>query len=361
MEDTFENVAHVVPTGIVDTIEELGGEHVLEFPDSVAHGPVDDDPKRHRDLRLDYWRGLYDRLLGETDGEMARRRLESLEDGYVSTEQLGSVIAHHARERRVVLWSTPTLEDRLLLWFAFEAANSADVEVRRIGTAEPQVPVTPDEEEYFGLRDLELDELAEGFDELVYPKEIYAEAGANLWQTFASSSPRKFAISIPHTEKFFPNIARLGERYGWLFPVADGEDADRLFPSKLDDTLLASVPSDEWATPLDILGGELVEDFPFIEDLVMAARLVDWARHADEHPYLESRVEDDAAGPFGRLAFRRTERADRICEEGFGEADGAPILEIGDCRVYASSQPWAKIVEGEYWWFERFDPKDDDD
>lgn len=356
MEDTIPQVAHVVPTGVADRLEELGAETVLEFADNLAHGPAHSEPKRHRELRLEYWRTLYERLLD--DGDAASDAVDSLRDTYLSTEQLGSVIAHHAAERRVVLWSTPTLEDRLLLWFAFEAADRADVSIDRIATAEPQVAVTPEEEDYFALRDLEVEELAEGFDNLVYPEEIYAQTGAQLWQTFSSSSPRKFAISVPHTEKFFPNITNLAERYGWMFPVAESEDADRVSPSRLDCALLEAVPDDAWAPPMEILGGELVEDFHFIDDLAVAARLVDWADAAEDAPYLERRVEDPDGGPFGHLAFRRTDRADRICEEGLGDQDEPPILLLGDCRVYAGEPPWTKVVDGDYWWFDRFDPDD---
>jgi len=353
MEDSIPQVAHVVPAGVADRLEELGAETVVEFSDNLAHGPSHRKPKRHRELRLDYWYDLYEHLLD--DGNAATEAVDSLHDTYLSTEQLGSVMAHHAAERRVILWTTPTLEDRLFLWFAFEAASRADVSVDRIATAEPHVAVTPEEETYFALRDLEVDELAEGFDNLVYPKEIYAQTGAQLWQTFSSSSPRKFAISVPHTEKFFPNITNLAERYGWMFPVAESEDADRVFPSRFDRTLFRAVPDDAWAPPTEILGGELVEDFPFVDDLAVAARLVDWADASEHAPYLERRVEDADGGPFGRLAFRRTARADRICEEGLGEDDDPPLLLLGDCRIYAGEPPWTKVVDGDYWWFDRFD------
>lgn len=354
MADTFQNVVHVVPAGVAERLRELGAEAFVEFPDTVSHGPSHDEPKRHRELRLAYWRELYQNSLG-ADESTIDEAVAELEGGYLSAEQLGSVMAHHAGERRVVIWSTPAFEDRLFLWMAFEAARDAGISVDRLATAEPHVPVPPDDDDHYALRDLELEELAEGFDELVYPKEIYARTGADLWQTFASASPRKFAISVPHTEKFFPNIETIAEQYGWMFPVAEGEDSETLKLSRFDRELLGAVPSDDWRTPFDILGEPFVEDFHFVDDLAMAARLVDWSSAGDQGAYLERREEAEDGGPFQRFAFRRADGAERICDEGLLERDAPPVLRLGDCRIYAGAEPWTKVVDGEFWWFERFE------
>jgi len=356
MEDTFQNVVHVVPGGVADRLAELGAQQFVEYPDTLSHGPSEEDPKGHRQLRLEYWRGLYGNLLG--GDASVDDPLEELREGYLSTEQVGSVMAHHAEERRVVVWSTPTFEDRLFLWFTFEAAREADLSVDRLATAEPRVPVSPDEEDHFALRDLEVGELAEGFDALVYPKEIYVRTGADLWQTFSSASPRKFAISVPHTEKFFPNIETIAEQYGWMFPVVRGEDSERLFPSRFDRNLLRAVPNEGWSTPFEVLGEPFVDDFHFVDDVAIAARLADWAETGGEAGYLERREESPGGGPFDRFAFRRLEPADRICEEGFDGTDEPPVLKLGDCRIYAGAEPWAKVVDDEFWWFERFEESD---
>lgn len=356
MGETVQDVLHVVPGGVAAMLEELGAEHIVEFPDVLAHGPSRLDPKAHREARLDYWRGLYRQVLGSgsegADAEFAAP-IRELEEGYLSVEQLGSVLGHHAEERIAVIWSTPAFEDRLFLWMAFEAARRAEVPTNRLATAEPHAPVPPGEEDYYALRDLQLEEIAEGFDSLLYPEEIYRQAGAQLWQTFASGSPRKFAISIPHTEKFFPNIATIGEQYGWMFPSADGPEADRMQLSAFDAELLGALSAEEWSSPFDILGEEFVEQFHFVDDLAIAARLADWAEAAIEPTAVERREVDEPPSMFERHEFRRTERGDELLEEGCEPDEAIPILQLGDCRIYAGPTPWARVVESEHWWFER--------
>lgn len=180
MADTIQNVAHFTPSGVAGMLEELGAEVVVECGDTLSHGPARQNPKKHREKRLAYWRQLYRRVLGGEDESSVDEAVAELEDSYLSAEQIGSKIDQYVEDRRIVIWSTPTLEDRLFLWLCFDAVQGVDVPANRIATAEPQFAVGPDEEEYFSLRDLEVDELVEGFDDRVYPKEIYIQAGAQL-------------------------------------------------------------------------------------------------------------------------------------------------------------------------------------
>ena len=298
---------------------------------------------------------MYERVTGGEEDTGVERAVEELERGYLSAEQIGSKAKAHAADRRLVFWSTPTFEDRLFLWMVFDALRREEIPENRVATAEPTVPVSPQEEDFYALRDLQLEELVEGFDNLVYPKGIYIQAGADLWQTFSSASPRKFAISVPHTEKFFPQITTVAENYGWMFPVAEGEDADRLKLSEFDRELLGALGEGGWQTPFDVLGGEFVERFHFVDDLAVAARLHAWSDAGEEAAYLDRRPADRPAGLFERHEFRITDRATEMLDRGIREEDDVPILELGDCRIYASNNPWAKIVEGEHWWFERFE------
>lgn len=356
MADTIQNVAHFVPAGVAGLLEDLDAEVVVECNDTLSHGPSRREPKAHRDVRLAYWRGLYERVLADEPDGTVDAAIDELEESYLSAEQIGSKIDQYVEDRRIVIWSTPTLEDRLFMWLCFDAVQGVDIPANRVATAEPQIPITPgDEENYFSLRDLEVEELLEGFEDLVYPKEIYIQAGAQLWQSFGSASPRQFAISMPHTEKFFPNITAIGGDYGSMFPTVEGEGAETMHPSAFDRELLDLLSEDEWRTPFEVLVGEFVDDFHFVDDLAMAARLQQWADHADEAPYVESRPHEDPAGMFERTEYRLTERGRSLIEEGVGDEDSAPVLELGNCRIYAGPTPWVRVIEGEHWWFERFE------
>lgn len=359
MTDTIDNVAHVAPAAIADRLEELGAETIVECHDVLSHGPSRDDPKDHREARIDYWEGLYRRVLGSKEGETEAfdRALASLKDSYLSTEQLGSIARHLADQHRLVVWTTPTLQDRLALWMVFEACQQADVPARRIATAEPKFPSTWGEG-YRPLRDLEHSDLLDGFEDIFYPEELYVDAGAQLWQTFASASPRKFAISLSHTEKFFPEIETLGEEYGVLFPRRRGEHSERMWLSSLDTALLGTLERGQWRTTFEVLGAEALQTFHFVDDLATAARLHDWADEAESPPYV--RVRDSGRdGLFDAREFTLTERGERLLDEGFEPFDSAPIAEIGSARIHAGPQPWVRVVEDEYWWFERFERDED--
>ena len=353
MTDTIQNVAHFAPAGIREKLEDLGAEVVIEYRDVLSHGPSRYEPKKHRESRLSYWRSLYRQVLGDAESGDIDEAVAELENSYLSSEQLGSKMVQHADERRIVFWTTPTFEDRLFLWMGFHAFRETDVAVNRIATAEAQAPVPPEDDDFFALRDLEIEELVEGFDEIVYPEEIYVQAGAQLWQVFSSESPRKFAISIPHTEKFFPNIGIIAENYGSMFPVARGKDASGYELSEFDSELLGTLSPERWQTAFDVLGAEFVERFHFVDDLAIAARLASWADYAEEAPYVESRPVDDPPSIFEGREYRLAERGSELLEKGFSEDDSAPIIELGDCRIYAGAEPWVKVIDGEHWYFER--------
>lgn len=359
MSEQINEVVHIAPATIAGELAELGAERVAEFPDLLTHGPVARDPKKHRKARLKYWRKLYRSILAGENTASVDELMATLEDGYLSSEQLGSAANHMAKGDRIVVWTTPTFEDRLFLWMVFHALLEEGVEARRIATAEPQVVVseeTDDATRYASLRALETDELVRGYDDLFYPELVYIDAGANLWETFSSSSPRQFAISIPHTRKFFPAFDTFAEDYGNVFPESAGEGAQRLEVSQLDRALLERLAEQESATAHDIIDDELVERFAFLDELVFLGRLRAWSRADESDPYVEAEEHGDEEDVFAQYTYRITERGRGLLEEGFEAGRKLPIFYIGDARLYAGKKPWVKVVSGKYWWFERFQP-----
>ena len=358
MVDQFDNVAHVAPATIGEMLDDLGAQHVVEFPDLLTHGPVSPKPKRHRKARLKYWRKLYESLLADKASDQVEQAMALLEDGYLSTEQLGSAAAHASSGGRIVVWTTPTLEDRLFLWFVFDALLAKGVAFERIATAEPRVALPADDEEeprYTSLRGLELDEIATGFDDLFYPELVYVEAGANLWESFCSVSPRQFAISIPHTAKFFPEFPVFAEDYGRLFPTVDGEGAQIVQLSEFDQDLLERLDT-EPKTGLEIVDDIFAEKYAFLDDLVFLARLRDWSAREKTDPYVVAEANLDTDDVFAQFSYRLTERGRQLLEEGFEPGRKLPIFFVGDARLYAGKKPWVRVLSGDYWWFERFDP-----
>ncbi len=364
MSDEFDEVVHVAPATISEDLIELGAENVVAFPDLLTHGPVSVDPKRHRAARLKYWRGIFESVVAEGDEATVAAAMARLEDGYLSTEQLGSAAAHAAGDERIVIWSTPTFEDRLFLWFAFEALTTKGVPESQIATAEPRIELAAIAEEpprFASLRSLEVTEIARGFDELFYPQLIYVEAGANLWETFSSNSPRQFAISIPHTTKFFPEFDVFAEDYGRLFPMVQGESPSRVELSELDADLLGRLDEGEERSAAEIFDAALLERYGYLDEVVLLARLQTWAAHDSDDPYIEeTNIEEtsdaDVDDLFEQHAYRLTERGRELLEEGFEPGRKLPLFFVGDSRLYAGKKPWVRVIINENWWFERYSP-----
>ncbi|QDG50028.1 DUF1835 domain-containing protein [Persicimonas caeni] len=357
MADQFENVTHVAPSTVGDMLAELGATSVVEFPDLLTHGPVAPKPKKHRKARLKYWRNLFDAVLADDSSGQIAGAMALLEDGYLTTEQIGSAAAHASSGGRIVVWTTPTFEDRLFLWFVFDALMQEGVPFERIATAEPRVelpPVGDEEPRFASLRSLEVDELASGFDELFYPELVYVEAGANLWETFCSVSPRQFAISIPHTAKFFPQFPVFAEDYGRLFPMVEGERAKRVQLSEFDRDLLERL-DETGRSGIELIDDVFAEKYAFLDDLVYLARLRAWSETDTDAPYVVAEANKDAEDVFEQFVYRISERGRELLEEGFEAGRKLPIFFVGDARLYAGKKPWVRVISGEHWWFERFD------
>jgi hypothetical protein len=358
MADQFETVAHLVPATISALLTELGAESVVEFPDLLTHGPVTTNPKKHRKRRLNYWRGLYESILDGDASQQIDAAMARLENGYLSIEQIGSAARRAAGDGRIVIWTTPTLEDRLFLWFAFHALLEEGVPAGRIATAEPRVALEEVEDEdvrYASLRGMQASELAEGFDELFYPVLVYVEAGANLWETFASVSPRQFALAIPHTTKFFPEFDVFAEDYGRLFPIVRGPRAKRVELSQFDHDLLGRLDVEEMRSGRAIIDDAFALKYTSLDELVFLARLRAWSRADKESPYVLAAANEEASSDvFEQFSYRLTERGRALLDDGFEPGRKLPIFSVGDSRLYAGKKPWVRLLDGKHWWFERF-------
>lgn len=359
MSDEFDEVVHVAPATISEELVELGAENVIAFPDLLTHGPVSVDPKRHRKARLKYWRGIFGAVVADGDDASVAAAMARIEDGYLSTEQLGSAAAHSADGERIVIWTTPSFEDRLFLWFAFEALTAKGVPESQIATAEPRIelPAVADEPARFAsLRSLDVAEIARGFDDLFYPQLVYVEAGANLWETFSSNSPRQVAISIPHTTKFFPEFDVFAEDYGRLFPMVRGESPSRVELSELDADLLGRLDEAEERRAAEIFDATLLERYAYLDEVVLLARLQAWAGHDADERYVEGTSDAGVDDLFEQHAYRLTERGRELLEEGFEPGRKLPLFFVGDSRLYAGKKPWVRVIINENWWFERYSP-----
>jgi hypothetical protein len=359
MTDPIDDVTHLAPATIAEHLESLGAESIIGFDDILTQGPCYLDSDKHREQRLQHWEtiltGIFD------DEEDIEGYLSVFREGTLTVEQLVSKIQSASNDRRFVVWTTPTWEDRLFCWLAFYALDDAGIEPKRIATAEPRLARATDRQGYVPLKFLEPVELQAGFDDIFYPESIYIEAGARLWKTFVTTSPRQFAITIGHTLKFFPELESFADQYGAVFPNQLSETAERFELSQFDRALFKNFDVSDWRTCNEALTGDFITDYEHLTEMFIVSRIVQWGDEKSlPEPAFRVRTRDsDSRDPYQRLEFRLTEIGNTFLNQGLESGNQAPMLWIGGSRSYTSTKPWVRVVEDDNWWFERFDPEVD--
>lgn len=374
---TSDRVVDLAPSAAASTLETLGATSVIPFPDVLTHGPVSPDSKRHRKQRLKYLRGFYASLYSGDVAAIKERvdaAMQPFEDGYLTTEQLGSAAGREAKGGRFVIWTTPTLEDRVFLWFACHALLEEGVAIDQIGIAEPQILLpsdVPEEARYANLSQLADVEFEAVFDEVFYPEPIYVETAANLWETFATVSPRQLNMSVGHTRKFFPQFFVFIQDYAFLFPrvselsgyLQKKSSAGALRLSQFDHDLFSSLDEPEFRSAEEVLDEAFLEKYEYLGPLVALSRLRVWGEsRGDEAPYIIVEPcepnEADSSNPLTQFRYKRGKRGTVLLEEGFDAGRKLPVFTVGNARTYASKKPWVSAGDGQRWDFERFKPTD---
>src|SRR5690554_1356195 len=372
-QEVAEHVVDLAPSVTGGILKRLGAKSVLTYPDLLTHGPVSADSKRHRKERLKYLRAFYTSLYSgnpaanKTQVDAAMRPLEG---GYLTAEQFGSAAGRLAKGGRFVIWTTPTFEDRLFLWFACSALLQEGISPDRIGIAEPQIllpsPI-PARARYANLRQLSDEDFEAEFDEVFYPEPIYIETAANLWETFASVSPRQLAVSVGHTRKFFPQFFVFIEDFANLFPRAteppgrrrDTRSRHALRLSEFDHDLFANLSDAEFRMADEVLDDDLLEKYAYLGELAALVRLREWGEATGEDAsYLivepnPERAPGDA-DPMAQFRYRLSAAGRALFEDGFEAGRKLPIFTSGNARTYAGKKPWVSLKDESTWNFERF-------
>lgn len=351
MIDPIHAVTHIAPASLAEPLREMGATSVVSWRDDLSHGPVCADPKRHRKIRLKYWRDLYQRVLPASHHVHLDALIAPLSQGYLSSQQIGSAAAQAAGDGRIVVWTSPSWRDRLALWHVFDGLRGQGVPAKQLATA--QLATADDGEPQASLLDCSLDALVDAYDDLFYPVSLYVSTGADLWRNFASASPRQWAIAIPHTTKFFPGMPHFAALYGSFFPLAD-DTSDRLRLSDFDRALLTPLSHDSPRSTATLRQDPHVEDFSFLDPLVLASRLRAWSLIDDDNPYVIAQPHEHADDLLEMFSFRLTDRGQDLLAHGCPPSRRLPMLQLGDSRLYAGKQPWVRVVDGDVWYFERF-------
>lgn len=374
-QESSEPVVDLAPSVAGKILKGLGAKSVLTYPDILTHGPVSADSKRHRKERMKYLRAFYTSLFsGEPAAIKAQvdEAMRPLEGGYLSAEQFGSAAGRLAKGGRFVVWTTPTFEDRLFLWFACSALLQEGISPARIGIAEPQLllpsPVAA-RARYANLSQLSDEDFEAEFDEIFYPEPIYTETAANLWETFASVSPRQLAVSVGHTRKFFPQFFVFIEDFANLFPRATGPAGRRrdrrarqaLGLSAFDHDLFSRLSDAKFCAAHEVLDEDFRQKYAFLGDHVALARLRQWGEARGEgEPYLHVEPNPERApgdtDPMVQFRYKLSAPGRALRDDGFEAGRKLPIFTTGNARTYAGTKPWVSVKDGWTWDFERFDP-----
>jgi hypothetical protein len=317
-------------------------------------------PARHHRKRRSFWQAV---LQGD-EGAVARKSGGSAAqaaDQLLSGRDFTARLAAYPPDRPIVLWTAPSLPDRLAFWWVLDCVRRARLARGRFWVAEPRRAGEGARPGFHPAPTLGQ-----------YPRETFAAAfaglrpldartaldGAALWRLFAAPSPEGLDRARRSRSPAFPDLRLAAETYGSFFPRVSGRRRPSLKLSEVDQRLLDALEAGEWLRPVDVMRKDFrtLELFLPFSDLLFTHRLREWARHWPSEPALLAKAEPLGPSEFTDVAYRLTPRGDRLRRHGLGRPEEAPPLSVGGCCLYAGSPTWVRRDRGRAWRIERLNP-----
>jgi hypothetical protein len=238
-----------------------------------------------------------------------------------------------------------------MFWWALDALRHCAVDPRNMWIAEPRLLIDCGTPSSLGVFPDVTFQTA--FTKLTPLNKGIVDSGAALWRKFGARSPLSFDAARRNRVAAFPDLNRISNVYGAVFPQLVGR---RLRLSEFDQALFDAAQPDLWLRPVDLLkkNHERIEIFLlFGQDRLFLRRLQEWAAHSPGAPALLARAEQWPKSEFTAVSYRLTPRGERFCEEGLETLVNAPTMYIGGCCLYARKPAWVRRNRGGQWWIER--------
>jgi hypothetical protein len=322
---------------------------LIVLTDSLMAGPCKIDRDRHGEGRLAYWQFEFDRQ------ESPRRRLRPTivmdrnRLDVISYRGFIAALASFPSDRPIVVWSTPSLSDRVTLWWTLDAIDHLGLDRNRIWTGQPCLDHEATEESLMGLGVYPESAFLRGFESLQPLSAGLLRAGSGLWRSFAGPSPLLFEQACLKRRMFFSEAITLLEYHARLFPGSPRGRSGQLKLSFLDQFILGGLSTDDWKRPFDVLQADK-EKFYFLMNMLngdqwMPRRLLDWSEHEKDNPLVVRRHERTGVNHFTRTSYLLTARGQTVRRDGMTSVADAPPLHVGGCSVHDPEHPWVSFVD----------------
>jgi hypothetical protein len=181
------------------------------------------------------------------------------------------------------------------------------------------------------------------------------KAGAGLWRAFAGRSAVDFDVARRDGHRYFADLPRVMDPYGYLFPQVGGRGSMQLTLSELDQVVFDRLQADTWLRPADLVPGNarMFDFFGCFGDRFLPRRLRDWAGHTQQDPAVLMKEEAKGVNEMTATSYQLTAFGVRLRDQGLETPGEAPPMFIGGCRLYAKNPTWIRRNRGEHWQIEQ--------
>ncbi len=257
-------------------------------------------------------------------------------------------------ETPVVVWATPSIDDRLNLWRTCSWLRDWGIPRRDVLVIDlpprPRNPGARPRSEPFDYSDSVFHQSDEALRAHLttarpWPRERYDQA-VKLWEQYVSPDPRRFARRCLQGVEGFPELGPLWSFLSRFFPRLS---ADRSLHLGRYDELILRALSTEWLTPVKVYVGDVIQQywefFSCAGDAAMADRMAGWARHGAVLAVEGAPVPGNEELPMKSHVYRLTERGLQL-RAGLPQLADAPRLPVGGADAYAPEAPWVVLDDG---------------
>lgn len=318
----------------------LGFQRIVTIDDNLMVGPCGTSYDEHLRKRKRFWKDFMTHFPEVTDRSdihawPIHRRL-------ISKSRFGRLLGSASSDTRIILWTTPSLKDRVVYWWLLNAMSSYGTRVKRCWVVEPKV-LDKRNNVFLPLGSLDLMEIAEAFPSSMPLTKSEMKLGKALWRAFSSCMARDLFSALRKSAEKGAEYRAMAEDYLKFFPALhDG----RFLLSQVDQVIFDHLAARSWKRPIDLLSSKFVKMlFLLTGDEFLPLRLHCWAAATPSDPVLLSRAEPDGRGIFHSASFALTARGVEIKRNGLNRLDEIPRVHLAGC-VGNKNKGWVRITQG---------------
>jgi hypothetical protein len=330
---------HICPDrSFASALETLGLRNIVTIEDDLMIGPCGVKCGSHFRRRTNFWKKFPEGFFGASHATQLRWAVKKPN----TRAGLQQLLGPGSRKAPIVLWTTPTLRDRVPYWRLLSVMSEFGTEHRRCRLIEPTVR---HKRRFVSLGCLDLDEIGVAMATIGLLTESEIALGTMLWQAFALGRPAAFLRCLEEAPSARAGGRDLAESYLAFFPALAPHG--RLKLSKVDQVIFNLLSAHSWKSAIDLIskytrsidsGG--LEFVPF--------RLLSWARTTRDDPVLLCRVESQQDGDLRGMLFKLTARGAEFRSRGLPLHDQFPAVHLAGIRP-SKSKRWVRTRKRGRW------------